>query len=126
MKAVMRIVLAMLVLIMANGLPAHADRGGHGHVGVGVAIGPGWWGYPYPAYPAYPYPYYPYYPYYYPEPPIIVEKQPDTYIYQAPQAEEPQYWYFCKDPEGYYPYVKKCPKGWLKVIPPENPPEEEE
>lgn len=31
-----------------------------------------------------------------------------------------QYWYHCKSPEGYYPYVKTCPGGWDKV--PARPP----
>lgn len=114
MKKLIRIVLAMSVLLMAIGPPAYAR--GHGHVGVGVFVGPGVWGWPYPYYP---------YPYYY-EPPVIVEQQPDTYIYQAPQQEEPYYWYYCNDPEGYYPDVQKCPKGWLKVVPPENPEDGEE
>lgn len=119
MKKFIRIVLTVLVLLMAAGVPAHA-RGGHGHVGFGVFVGPGWWGWPYPYY----YPYYSY-PYSY-QPPVIVEQQPNTYIYQSPRKEEPYYWYFCTDPEGYYPYVKKCPKGWQKVIPPESPEDGEE
>jgi hypothetical protein len=24
-------------------------------------------------------------------------------------------WYHCSNPEGYYPYVKSCPKGWEEV-----------
>lgn len=28
-----------------------------------------------------------------------------------------QWWYFCKTPEGYYPYVRECPSGWEKVSP---------
>ncbi|MFA6313755.1 MAG: hypothetical protein WCV99_00795 [Sterolibacterium sp.] len=28
-----------------------------------------------------------------------------------------QWWYFCKNPEGYYPYVRECPSGWEKVSP---------
>lgn len=26
------------------------------------------------------------------------------------------YWYYCKNPSGYYPYVKQCPSGWMKVV----------
>jgi len=107
MKKLICIVLAATALIMAGSSPGHAFHGGHGGVGVfiGPGWGPGWWG-----------PYYPYYPYY-AAPPVVIQQQPDTYIQQTPQAEEPSYWYFCKDPKGYYPYVKKCPKGWLKVVP---------
>jgi hypothetical protein len=27
------------------------------------------------------------------------------------------YWYYCRNPEGYYPYVKQCTEGWLQVAP---------
>lgn len=125
MKKLICIVLTLVVVIMANSLPAYAARGGHfGHGGghVGVFIGPGfggagWWG---------SYPYYPYYPYYAAPPVIIQQPQSDMYVQPAPQAEETQYWYFCPDPQGYYPNVKKCPKGWMKVVPPANPPAGEE
>jgi len=47
---------------------------------------------------------------------------PVTYIQQedgAQAATESQtnYWHYCSNPEGYYPYVKKCPDGWLPVAP---------
>ena len=108
----------------------HGEHGGfHGSRFFGdVWLGPGWgwgwdpwwWGAPY-------YPYYPYYPYPYYSSPPAYQQQPQTYIQPAPQQEEqPYYWYFCRKPEGYYPYVKRCPGGWLKVIPPSGPPNEEE
>jgi hypothetical protein len=98
-------------------------HGGGDHHGGGdwhgsIWIGPGWggwggWGTPY-------YPYYdPYYPYYR-ETPAVIQQQPPVYV----QPEE-QYWYFCRNPEGYYPYIKKCPGGWLKVVPPVPPDEKE-
>jgi len=84
-----------------------------------------WWGYPYGwgspywwDYSYYPYndPYYD--PYYYEGsggPPVPPEGS-------APMAEsgqqEPAYWHFCQDPEGYYPHVKDCPGGWMTVVPP--------
>ncbi|GFE62848.1 hypothetical protein [Geobacter sp. AOG2] len=137
MKKLIRILAVLLIATAAvHALPAQADRGGQvvvrgggrfghggyggGHGGVGVYIGPGWWG---PGWAGYPYPYYPYYYYpYYPSPPVVVQP-PEIYVDPAPQEETPSYWYFCPDPQGYYPYVKKCPKGWLKVVPPANPPE---
>jgi hypothetical protein len=123
MKKTICIALVTIILMLANSLPGYADRGGRGghhggHGGFGVSIGPvwgpGWWG-PY-------YPYYPYYPYssyspYYAEPPAVAPQQPDVYIQPAPQSEEPDYWYYCQNPEGYYPYVKQCPKGWMRVVP---------
>ena len=79
--------------------------------GVGVAA-PFWW-YPY----GYAYPY----PYAYPadSPPMAVESSPQTYIQEDTQAQ--QYWYYCQNPQGYYPYVKECPGGWQQVAP--QPPE---
>ncbi len=120
MKKIICIALAAMALVMAGSSPGDAFHGGHdGHVGVGFFVGgpvwDRWWG---PGYP-----YYPYYPYYAP-PPVVIERQPDTYIQQNQPADEPSYWYFCKNPEGYYPYVKKCPEGWLKVVP--TPTQEDE
>ena len=78
---------------------------GHGHGGVDFVFdpfGPWWWdGYPY------------YYPYSYPSP-LVLQSGPETYI--EPQAPE-QFWYYCSDPSGYYPYVNRCARGWLKVVP---------
>lgn len=89
-----------------------------------MGFGPGWWG-PYPYYPYYPYggtyPYYPYYPYY-PAVRVIQQPRSDIYVEPTPPAEETRYLYYCPEPEGYYPQVGKCPKGWLKVVAPVNPP----
>jgi len=98
---------------------------GHGHHshgfgwGFGIYAYPGWWGsYPYP-YQSYPYAYYPYpyrYPYYAP-PPATTQEAPSY-----SEQEQPYYWYYCQNPEGYYPYVKTCPGGWMKVVPNTTPP----
>jgi hypothetical protein len=115
MKTTARIIIAALVVLLMGFLPGNsADaRGGHGgRVGVGIWLGPGWWG---PYY--YPYYYPQYYPYYQ-EPPVVIEQEPEVYAQPAPKAEQqPFYWYYCKEPQGYYPYVKQCPSGWTKVIP---------
>jgi hypothetical protein len=126
MRKVMRIVLALIVVVMAISQPSYADRGRHGgHAGayagghvrghggghVGLFIGPGWWG------PGWWGPY-PYYPYYYSPPPVIVEQPSELYVQPAPSAEASRYWYYCKEPQGYYPTVKRCPDGWMKVVPP--------
>jgi len=125
MKKTVCVALATIALIIMNftsglayrgGYGGHRGYGGHGgygwHGGVGITVVPGWWG---PYYPNYPY--YPYYPYYQ-EPPIVIQQQPDVYVQPAPEDEQqPIFWYFCKDPQGYYPYVKQCPKGWRKVVP---------
>jgi hypothetical protein len=59
----------------------------------------------------------------YSSPPIVVAPPPPVYIQQQPvmpsQPQEPAdyYWHYCRNPEGYYPYVKTCPDGWLQVLP---------
>jgi hypothetical protein len=105
-----------LVLSLAISLPAYAHGRVffRGDVLIGPGWGPWWWGPPY-------YPYGPYYS----EPPVVVPQQPPAYVEPSPQPEAQYYWYFCQKPEGYYPYVKKCPDGWLKVIPPVPQDEEE-
>jgi hypothetical protein len=68
--------------------------------------GGGW--YVYPA-PVYPYPTY--------VPPAIVVQQPPP----APSGLPPsQSWYFCDNPQGYYPYVAACNGPWREV--PATPP----
>ena len=121
MKKAGCLVVVVLVLLFAITIPGYARDGGHFHGG-GIWIGPGWggWG-PWWWGP----PYYPYYPYYYSESPVVIQQQSPAYVEPRSQPEEQYYWYFCRKPEGYYPYVKKCPKGWLKVIPPAPPDEEE-
>jgi hypothetical protein len=131
-----------VALVVAGGalsLPAPADAGGwHG----GGWHGGGWhggccWGgprfslffgfpafYPYPSYAyaapySYPYPYPAYNyapPYYPPAPPTTVVQQ------QAPpRGPAPvQYWYYCDNPRGFYPYVQSCGAGWKPV--PAQPP----
>ncbi len=104
--------------------------GGHGHGHSSFSgsfwIGPGWgwggWG-PWWGYYPYYYPYYSpyYYPYYYSESPAVIERQPRAYTEPSPQSEDEYYWYFCPDSRNYYPYVKHCPSGWLKVVPRQTP-----
>ena len=44
---------------------------------------------------------------------VIIEQQETA----PPTQPQIQYWYYCQNPEGYYPYVKQCPGGWLQVVP---------
>ena len=32
-------------------------------------------------------------------------------------AQQQDYWYYCAQAGGYYPYVQSCPAGWMKVLP---------
>jgi hypothetical protein len=84
----------------------------HGHAHVGVYFGaPVFWPWYYPA------------PYYYPPYSTTVITQPaPVYIEQAPEStsspeSSSNVWYYCNNPDGYYPYVKECPSGWQKVPP---------
>jgi hypothetical protein len=98
----------------------HGGYGGHANVGVGIVFNPFWfgsWYYPGPYY--YP-PYYAYSPYYYPPmvtapatPPVYIEREAGS----PPASQASAYWYYCADPQGYYPYVKECPGGWQAVAP---------
>lgn len=100
----------------------HGGHYGHSSSSFSVWLGPGWYD---PFFYPYYYPYYPYYPYpYYSAPTVVVPQQPQEYIMQTPQ-EERSYWYYCKESKGYYPYVKRCPGGWMKVVPAPAPPESE-
>lgn len=51
---------------------------------------------------------------------IIVEKAP---VYVPSEQTQEKYWYYCPDSQAYYPDVKSCPDGWLKVVPPPFPPD---
>lgn len=63
----------------------------------------------------------PWYPYgYYSPPPVIVQQQPPVVVQPEQQADNS--WYYCQNPQGYYPYVKSCPGGWMKVVPQPTPP----
>lgn len=70
-----------------------------------------WYAYSSPIYP-YPDPY---------QPPVVMVQtpQPPVYVEQAPTpvqtAPQTQFWYYCANPSGYYPYVPNCSVDWQKV-----------
>jgi len=95
-------------------------RGGY-YYGGGPYFYFGWpLGFPFYGYYPYGYPYsYPYaYEYPYQDYPSAYAESP---VYVEP--EQPYSWYYCQDPQGYYPYITSCPGGWTKVAP--TPPREE-
>jgi hypothetical protein len=139
MKKTICIYFAALAFLLVNSFPVMAGYGGHGghggyggrgygghrgyggyggRSGIGIWLGPGWSG-------VADYSYYPYYPVYQ-EPPAIAPQQPDIYVQSTPQPEQSSYWYYCQNPKGYYPYVKKCQSGWMKVVPTPPPTDQEE
>ena len=42
---------------------------------------------------------------------------PVTYFEAGPDGvvQPSTLWYYCRNPEGYFPYVKECPSGWQTV-----------
>ncbi|HZM34235.1 MAG TPA: hypothetical protein VFC18_07020, partial [Burkholderiales bacterium] len=103
-----RALLLLLVVVATTSGAALAHRGGHGgggHGGGRVHLG---FHFGFPAY--YPYWYGPS-PYYYYPPPVVVTTPaaPPVYIERERDAD---FWYFCEQERGYYPYVKQCPGGW--------------
>jgi hypothetical protein len=110
---------------------AHADHWHRGGARFGVYLGAPYWGAPYYA------PYYYNYPpsYYYPSAPVVVapssapiyiENNPATQVIPqaAPAASPPPVaaaprpsntWYFCRDSQAYYPYVRECKSAWEPV-----------
>ncbi len=109
--------LLILFAAAASGSALARDRhhGGHRHshshwgVYIGIPLAYPWYGVPSPYY----------YPGYYPGP-VIVRPETQTYIERAdtqPAPDQQFYWYYCDNPQGYYPYVKQCPAGWQRVVP---------
>jgi hypothetical protein len=85
----------------AGGFHGGGFHGGGFHRGVGVGVGFGGLYAPYGYGWDYSYPYADTYGY------------PDYGYYQQPYAT--QYWYYCSNPAGYYPYVAQCNTGWQTV-----------
>src|ERR1700690_1599996 len=116
------LLLGMLLGSMSGVAMADHGYGGDGHVGGGIVLAPlpfVPWNSPAPYY-------YPPYPYYYPPSVVTVPSSPPVYVERqdvappAPQASAS--WYYCANPQGYYPYVKECPRGWQAVAPQPPPP----
>lgn len=123
MKSFKAAILLLMLLGPMTATVARADHGHfHGHVGVFIA--------PWPVY--YPYSYYPYgyYPYAaYPSVVVTQPAAPTVYIEQGnsaaaqdgQQADNPTQgqpttdWFYCRNPAGYYPYVRSCANGWQRV-----------
>ncbi len=110
------------LLLVATQVWAGPPRGGYhgggyhrgGYWGPGVGIYYGGFGYGYGW--GYPYVYAPIV--------ITTESVPQVLIQQdaqvgaATQNEPPaNFWYYCTQPAGYFPYVQNCSQPWMKVVP---------
>jgi hypothetical protein len=112
-KAVLALLLLLAGVMAAGTASAHGRGGARVHFGFFVG-GPVWgpWYYPPP------------YPYYYPAPVYVTPPAPPVYVERqdvAPTSQPQDWWYYCEQSRGYYPYVKSCPGGWQRV-PPAPPP----
>lgn len=111
----------LVAIIGAVGVsPAWADRyrhhhhhhgGGHGHNAVGWGLGILAGSAVLLAATSQPRAYYP---------PVVAEPvyvQPPVVVPVPAYAPRQNYWYYCAQAGGYYPYVASCPAGWMKVVP---------
>lgn len=85
----------------------HGHWHGRSHVGISIGAplwygyGPRWYGDPfYDPYPR----------------PLMVLRPAPVYIERGGEPSA-RLWYFCADPQGYYPYVQACAGGWRSVLP---------
>lgn len=136
MRSLKLCLIAGVVLVsMATSPHALAYDGHRGHSGhhyggarVGVFIGAPVLGFGLPYYGSPGYGYAPYgysgygyapYGYYGPATAVITPSAPPIYIEQGsvnatgPAADG--YWYYCSNPDGYYPYVRQCSSGWQQI-----------
>jgi hypothetical protein len=108
--------LILAAIMLSAGLLTPSPAAARVYVGVGVGVGPYWggpypYGYPYPyAYAPYPYAYGP--PVVVAPPPVIVAPAPEPAMAVSPA---PQSWYYCDNPQGYYPTVTSCSTAWRQV-----------
>jgi len=115
----------LVVLLVTSAVPGQA-RGGHGsghgghgghHGGHGFGHGGHRFGHGTPGFigPRLGVSIWPYWdPYWslYDTPPVVVTPPPQVYVQPTPPI-----WYYCDNPQGYYPYVQQCPGGWRPVVP---------
>jgi hypothetical protein len=110
----MKRALLVLVLAVASGSVLAGGRHGHGHHGSRLSLG-FHFGFPIGFYQ--PWYYSPPPAYYYPAAPVYVQPPaPPQYVERSDVVPEgPGTWYFCRESNTYYPYVKQCPGGWTRV-----------
>ena len=112
----------IVLVAVASGIVSSAAlaRGGHhryhhhSHSGLSLGFvfgGPLWY-----FAPAYSYPYS--YPYAYP-PAVVVNPAPRVYVERDEEVlartSSPGYWYYCRESNVYYPYVRECAGPWERV-----------
>jgi hypothetical protein len=108
-------ILTLSAALAAAAASAPALAWGHARLSFGVVIGAPFYPWYYPPYYAYP-----------PYPAVVaVPPAPTVYVEQGgsrPAPSQSSYWYYCEASKTYYPYVKHCPAGWMRVVPQATPP----
>ncbi len=123
------IILMLAALLFASAVPAHAWHGYYGFRRPRVVIVPRavvpvvpfWAPYVYPPVVVAPPVYVQPPPQVSVQPPPQVSVQPPPQVSVQPPPPPQAYWYYCDNPQGYYPYVQQCPGGWRQVVP--SPPQ---
>lgn len=104
MKAA-RLLAALCCLVAAApfGIDDAFARRARTSVHVGAFWGPIWgpWSHPAP----------------WPSPVVVVRPEPALVYIERPAPPSRAFWYYCRDPAGYYPYVSECLDSWLPVLP---------
>ncbi len=85
----------------------HHGHRWHGSYGFYMDLTPAFW---------YPWYYHPYYPYYGYGGSTVIVQQPVQYV-SRDEGNAENYWYYCHNPRGYYPYISQCNAKWVKVRP---------
>jgi hypothetical protein len=120
MKATKLVFMGLLVAFLVF-VPVIADAhwgfGGGAILGFGLGLFTGFAFAPWPVYVAPPV-------YYAPPPPVAYPYRAPAPVPPSPAASGYQSycWYYCQNPQGYYPYIRSCPGGWLTVVPNVTPP----
>lgn len=47
--------------------------------------------------------------------PVYVQQRQSNSSRPAAPIQKNNYWHYCRNPEGYFPYVKECREKWIKV-----------
>ena len=109
----MTMILILAALLLATAMPGYARVRVFIGSSVVVPFGP-YWG---PYWSPYWSPYWTPYGY----PPVVVAPPSHVYVQPSPQVSPPPppplFWYYCDNPQGYYPYVQQCAGGWRQVTP---------
>ncbi len=110
MKRTLLVLILALVstAALAGGRHGHRHHG-HGRISLGFHFGaPLGWYHPWHFGPPV---------YYYPAAPVVVQPPAPTVFVERGDVvpEGAASWYFCRESNAYYPYVKQCPGGWQRV-----------